>query len=253
MDYFEFVKPTYIENWPAALSRLTMAQQDVPLSLEEARALGSNIAELGESFGPTQSIAGIRHRVREVLAHFPRGALLRLGSRSPKDSWTWFDEGPRVTLQDADPLRHFLSVSERTADDLLLALQHDYPPHLWVRQWLEIPPWAEWRCFQRGRELVGVSQYNYRQHYPECVEHQEVVRWAIDLFHEQQFRQACPLPDVVFDVFVKLRHRHDTGFAKETAAEVTLIEINPWSPRTDPCLFTWKDGDFDGGTRIVEA
>ncbi len=48
--YFDMVRPTYIEAWPAGLARLSIAQADVPLTLAEARDLGTNIVEFGEGF-----------------------------------------------------------------------------------------------------------------------------------------------------------------------------------------------------------
>ena len=107
MNYFELVKPTYIENWPNALCSLSLAQVDVPLTLDEAKALGTNIMEYGETFGDAMAdISDIRERVAAELVKFPKGAFIRLGSRSPKDSWLGNREGFKVRADDGkDPLR----------------------------------------------------------------------------------------------------------------------------------------------------
>lgn len=287
MNYFDRVKPTYLENWPADLCRLSIAQADVPLTLAEARDLGLSIIELGEMFvplseeqarqqkaaeqwsrdkmwqhkggpdpGPRVSppkvvwarpdISGIRGRVTEAAGKFPRGAFVRLGSRSPKDAWSWGRAEPRVVAGEGDPLRYFLDCSERTAEDLKMALENDYPPHIFVREWVEIPAWAEFRCFMKGRGLVGVSQYYYHSTFPEVAARDgSLIEWGIRTFFETRFRRASHLDDVVFDVLVKIG-----GTPRDRHVEVVLLEVNPFFEMTDPCLFTWKGGgDFDGSFR----
>lgn len=247
-DYFDMVVPTYIENWSPALWRLTMAQEDVPLTLDEARALGSNIMELGEPFADRpQEVGHVRARVAEAVTHFPAGAFVRLGSRSPKDSWSWHREGGPRILPGEDPLRHLLDVSERAAEDLQLALENGYPPHVWVRQWVDIPPWAELRLFMKGRRLVGVSQYLYRHRSDDLDREQDIVRWGLKQFFTQ-LREASHLDDAIFDVFPKLIRRGNEG-----VIEFMLIEVNPFCTMTDPCLFTWngEGRDLDGTFRYV--
>lgn len=290
-DYWATVVPTYIENWPRALCNLSIAQVDIPLTVDDAKRLGSNIIELGCGFvmtdderkqaseaakaahrkfmGETKAdeipvefpqerwepadISDIRRRVIEAAATFPRGGFVRLGSRSPKDSWLGQSEGFKVTAGDGkDPLRFMLDCSERVADDLAQAIAHEYAPHIFVREWLEFPESMEFRCFMRGRKLVGISQYQYRDYFPELHERGERQRlqWIIETFFESQFRDACHLDDVVFDVFVKSRN----VASSVTLNECRLIEINPFFQWTNPCLFDWRnDGDFDGSFRLNET
>lgn len=250
-EYFSMVSPTYIENWHPSLCQLSIAQIDIPLTREDARGIGQNMMELSEPFGEFRTdIDPLRQRVREAVARFPNGTFIRLGSRSPKDAWSWHrDPGPKITPEDADPLRFMLDCSERMADDLLLALKNDYEPHIFVRQWVDIPPWTEFRCFAKARRFVGACQGNYRLHSAEIDQHQSIIRWGIGCFYRQHFLAACHLDDVVFDVFVKL-----SGRDNDRAIEVKLLEINPFCEMTDPCLFTWqKGGDLDRTFRYVRA
>lgn len=251
MSYWDKARPTYLENWPPELCNLSVAQVDVPLTPEEARALGQNITEYGETFVELTAdqplpadVSGIRRRVSDAVGIFPAGAFVRLGSRSPKDSWRWAREGPKVRVGE-DPLRFLLDCSERVSDDLHLALANGYAPHVFVRQWVEMPPWSEFRCFMRGRRLVGVSQY-HRGFAPEVAANADLVLWALPQFF-RQFRAASHLDDVVFDVFVKVRKK-----GNETEVEVKLLEINPFFEMTDPCRFSWTGGgDFDRTFRFT--
>lgn len=252
--YFERVQPTYLEAWPPALCRLSIAQVDVPLTLPEAESLGRNIIELGETFVPKgQSweealerdrpvMAAIEKRLDQALAVFAFGGFVRLGSRSPKDVWF----APAHVESGKQALDRLCDCSERIWEDLRLAVAMQYPPHIFVRQWIDIEPWAEFRCFMQDRKLVGVSQYNYLHGavYPEIAQHQQSIEWALQMWFPD-FVAACHLDDVVFDIFVKLRTR-----GNETQTEIRLIEINPWGEFTDPCLFSWANGgDFDRSFR----
>lgn len=250
--YFEFVKPTYIENWPKALADLSIEQIDIPLTIDEARALGSNIAEYGEAFGPVQSIKAIEHRVNEAVKQFPNGAFIRLGSRSPKDSWRREPtmrvlSVDRIT-RDSSPLRFMLDCSERMSDDLRLAAQNDYAPHIFVRKWINLEKWQEFRCFVKDGELVGISQYYYDQFFPVISQEADSIEWAIKAWCDSYFVNASHLRDVVFDVVVSMR---GSGAIRQWG--VRLLEINPFFNMTDPCLFSWdKPNDFDGSFRYVK-
>lgn len=246
ISYLEQVSPTYLENWPQEIKSLSVAQIDIPLSLEEANTLGASITDWFEAFStPTTSIDDIRKRVSDAVERFPRGAFVRLGSRSPKDSWLAMREGSMKVQRGEDPLRFILDASERVYEDLSLAIQENYPPHIFVREWKDIPAWSEFRCFMANRNLVGISQYQYRDYFQEVVNDKGAIEWCIREFF-RGFRRQCHIPDVVFDVFV-IRKEH----GNDCAWEVKLLELNPSFEMTDPCLFDWSK-EFDGSFRIVE-
>jgi hypothetical protein len=242
-DYFESVRPTYIENWSAALHRLSIPHTDVPLGLDEARSLARanpRFARVRAGDGPSGPVDGVRDRIAEALKGYPGGAFVRLGSRSGKDSHVALTRGLRVV--DAETaLRMLTDESRRTAFDLRLALRHDYAPHVFVRQWIEIAPWAEFRCFMRGRRLVGISQYDCKNlgHCSEIAENAMRIRTSVEALFEN-VRAASHVDNVVFDVFVRPRD----------AFAATLLELNPFGPETDACLFDWGE-EFDGSFRYV--
>jgi hypothetical protein len=124
-------------------------------------------------------------------------------------------------------------------DDLLLAIAKNYRPSIFVREWLDIPPWTEFRCFMKQRSLVGISQYFYRNVYPPLLAAAGEIEGAIRDFFPA-FEESCHIQDVVFDIVVQ----------PSAPWQVTLLEINPYFELTDPCLFHWHDDDFDGGFRF---
>lgn len=259
-NFFDLVSPTYLENWTSELRRLSIAQKDIPLDRDAAIVLGYHITELGDMYFKKHinNIAVDKRcdimndliaKAGMLIVEFPDGVFVRLGSRSPKDSWLGHREGFKV-VSGKKAIALLTDCSERVAEDLSLALANNYLPHIFLRQWIDIEPWQEFRCFMKNRILVGVSQYNYlgNECFEEIVEHKDSIRWAVEMFFEK-FRQASHLDDVVFDVFVIKRQR-----GNEIQWEVKLLEINPFFAMTDPCLFCWdKPEEFDGSIRIVDV
>ena len=249
--YFDTVRPTYIENWSAALNSLSIAQVDLPLTLEEARVLGLINKEFSKWFGHAsiEAIDKIVKKIDIALSHFPGGAFVRLGSRSSKDSSYAHNRGLRITNGNA-AIRMLTENSRRTAYDLRLAIHHNYPPHIFVRQWQEIPDWSEFRCFMKGRKLIGISQYDCKNLGPssEIIKNAVLIETSIRNFFEV-IKAASHIDDGVFDVFVKLNEPTLNGSVK-----VQLLEVNPFFQKTDACLFHWGDSDdFDGSFRFLDS
>ena len=137
--YFDMVKPTYLENWPLALRVLSVDQVDVPLTVKEAGDLGSNVSEWSGCSGdpPLRDISSIVAKLEDAMGHFLEGAFVRLGSRSPKDSWLGFRKGFRCRNA-RKAIALLTDASERMAEDLQLAIAQDYPPHIFLREWIDV-------------------------------------------------------------------------------------------------------------------
>ena len=132
-SYFETVKPTYIENWSSDLCRLSIPQTGIKLSIDDAKRMGLNIIELFElflrysDFDSLPSCADIVCKIDEGIAQFPDGAFVRLGSRSPKDSWFSHRNGQK-SANGVEAWKRLTDCSERIAEDLLLAIDNNYEP-----------------------------------------------------------------------------------------------------------------------------
>jgi hypothetical protein len=242
-DRHHLAVPTYLENWPAELQSLSIAQVDIPMTREEATALGSQIIELGEGFAPMPiPTPTLIAKVEAAFKKMPGPAFVRLGSRSPKDAF--WDKDTFVVNDALEALSLLTASSERIYEDLRIGLHFGYEPHIFIREWMEIPEWAEFRCFMKDRKLIGISQYYHRKVQPMVVEEHDAIKWAIETFFENDFKDACHLNDVVFDVFVKVRepakrYNSDSCGVPWRTWSVKLLEINPYWNLTDPCLFTW--------------
>lgn len=247
--YFAKVSPTYIENWSSALTELSIPQTDILLNASEARALATRNDGATASFTNEceQSINGVLERLGAALRVYPKGAFVRLGSRSGKDSRFAEHHGLKIFHPQA-ALRMLTEGSRRVAFDLRLALRCNYEPHIFVREWREIANWAEFRCFMKQRRLVGISQYDCKNlgHCTEIAARAAHIQAAIEKFFEQ-LRAASHLDDVIFDVFLE---RAEEGSGESFS--VRLLELNPFIPQTDACLFDWSGGgNFDGSFRYL--
>jgi hypothetical protein len=186
------------------------------------------------------ALQGIELKIDSMIKQFPRGAFVRLGSRSPKDSYNalkknyCYHTGHDAVLALCD--------SERISDDLWLAKGNNYTPHIAVREWIPIEPWQEFRCFVKNRKLVGISQYNYlrREVFPEILEHFGQIEWIL---HQKTEMVASLLPrdDVIVDFIYKKPRQHGNELINETI----LLEVNPYFIFTDPCLFNWSKDKFE--------
>lgn len=244
--YFSTVSPTYIENWNSALYELSIPQIDIPLSQEDTQSLGRSIHKYGHQFPdcPSSTLPSVTEKIKQALNHFPEGAFIRLGSRSAKDSYYALNRGLRIT--DAySAIRMLTEASARVAFDLKLALNNNYNPHIFVREWIDMPDWTEFRCFMRNRKLVGISQYDCKNlgHCPNIAKYENKIRLSIESFFEQ-FRLLSHLDTVIFDVFLEVdKNMH------EPLIKVKLLELNPFFKKTDYCLF--EQADFDGSLRFL--
>lgn len=248
-DYFARVSPTYIENWAAGLYDLSIPHVGIPVEPPEASALLARNEHHARPYDERSapSLDGLAGRIDAAMRSQPGGSFVRLGSRSAKDSRFARARGLRVT-NERDALLMLTTGSRRVSFDLRLALRFAYEPRLFVREWVAIPAWAEFRCFMRGRRLVGVSQYDVadEQRYAEIAERRAELERALRIF-AGEFASRSHLADVVFDVFVT----PGAGSAEAAAARVRLLELNPFLPRTNSCLFDWRRDDFDGSFRYL--
>ena len=243
--YFERIRLVFLESWPEPLRALSIPQATVMLLAEEARVLATTPPLWRDRLigSDPQALHHIAARLKPAIARFPGGAFIRLGSRSPKDSAIFQATAGRVT--EAVTAIKLLQTSDRVHADVARCLELGHTPALFVREWLLLSPWQEFRCFMRNRRLVGISQLdviNYRGH-PQLQQMAPHIEHSIREFFPS-FASTCHLETVVFDVICapgpdgKLRTR--------------LLELNPWGNQTSPGLFDWlRPEAFDGSFRFV--
>lgn len=107
--------------------------------------------------------------------------------------------------------------------------QADIPYHLVLRKHVQFNPSVEFRCFVRGRKLLGVCQRDLN-HFDFLFAMEGQLQSLIQEFFDVRLRDTFPDENFVFDVYIPAPHKR-----------VWLVDINPWAPRTDPLLFSWLE------------
>jgi hypothetical protein len=239
-SYWDLVFPTEIENWPRGLLECSIETAIVGLNQEQTTALRTtNLYSLEMGMEkPPKNAAKVLNDLKAVLsgvisARFPNGAFVRLGSRSPKDSWDGIHKGFRC--RHGQRVLKLLTDSERIHDDLLLAKHHNHLPVLVLRKWIDIEDWQEFRVFIKDRRLVGISQYGYDDFYPQIPARLPEIEATIREEYETVIN-LLPANNMIADFVL---------FEKDGRLKATLLEINPFFIYTDPCLFDWDKDTFD--------
>lgn len=226
-DYFKNVHPTYMEEWYDELEDITMPSKYFQIFDDEREAIISLLDGNADSKALDKTEKKLNWAFKEI-----KGGrfFVRLGSRSPKDNQIEIKEPKDVFTAFGD--------SSRILEDLTLASMVDYTPYIFVRKWVNIPQDKEFRCFVKSGELKGISQYYYRTkyYYLDKPEQRKLIEFqAIKLL--TKIKEKFKLKNFIFDICYR-----------PTQDLPLLIEINPFSSWTDPCLFDWaldKFEDFD--------
>jgi len=172
------------------------------------------------------------------------------GSVAPKLNWS--------APKDAAWISRFNTMKCTTANDIYLILKsssfinHDldhafdgcvqsssqiavHQPVLALRQFIDFRPSLEFRCFVKYRRLVGITQRDLG-YYDWLPELKGVIQERIMWFFEEKICFEFPDDCFVFDVYIP----EDRG-ATRNLGNLKLVDINPWSPKTDTLLFGWHE------------
>ena len=238
------VARTFREHWPPAIAALAIPARTIRLSLEDVAALGWHTPEF------RSALAGASRRdlspaflsaLGRALTEAPGAVFPRLGYCSWKVSSPC--ALPARTVREV--LATITAPDARVARALLAAVSARSGSALHLVDWRDIARWSEFRLFIRDRELVGASQYHCDRTFREIAAAGSALSTVVRAFAEVLVG-SLHMDDVIADI-----HLAPDGGGGLTAE---LIELNPFSPRTSPCLFTWhRGGDFDGSIRVVEG
>ncbi len=146
-----------------------------------------------------------------------KGAFIKLSTRSPKDSPMAFEKAHRAYLASLSSLGEnptvndklnllstivgeslkvttgeeavkLLISSDRVGEDLEYALEKGDEEfmkviHLVVREWVNVPQWAEFRGFVSGSRLNALGQYNYLVRFPVLKDKVSRIKTDLERFH----------------------------------------------------------------------
>jgi D123 len=240
MFFPQAIRQTFPEHYPDVIRDLMLPMVSIKLSAHDAQVLGgfsmafrSNMQGRADGYFST----GFLDTLDTVMAQFPEGVMPRIGYCSWKAG--------SISNAPAMGARGVLAVMSRddprVGQALVAHVVMAEPVMLHLRPWVKIHDWAEFRMFIKDGRVIGASQYMHRDTYPAISQNEPGILAALQAFASVLLADLH-VDSVVADVFVEPQGK---GF------RATLIELNPFMPATDPCLFTWaKGGDFDGSFRF---
>jgi len=98
-----------------------------------------------------------------------------------------------------------------------------------VRQWVTVPISGEFRGFVYAKELTALSQYFDSCYFPELIKNESKILSRIQEFFTK-IKKSIPLSNYIIDFAL-------------TSENIYIIELNPFAPTTDACLFTWTQDE----------
>jgi hypothetical protein len=223
----------FLENWPVDLSELSVPHIGLKLTVAECLLLAGAVYSSKDL--EEKAAFSIMEKISVGLTKFPDGFFVRLGSRSPKDvlslAGTYRSRSPESALL-------ALQRSQRIIEDCIWALNNNYLPTVFCRDWRTIEQWSEFRVFVRDRKIIGMCPYHAQLEPPRpdwlttesifiCLT--EYVTKLMPLF---------PVSSVVCDVFL-------TANSLNYSITPTLLELNPFCAKTDAILYSWETASFD--------
>ena len=196
-------------------------------------------------------LKGLCDRIDRVIASLAptgNGVFIKLSTRSPKDSHVAFQKARKIFDERVCSLGHrpslnnklillqqgvieslnvksglegvqLLVSSNRVGEDLEYALEpgdSDFSKRcsLVLRQWVDIPLWAEFRGFVWDRKLTAIGQYNHPVVFSELGSDIDKIKSNLEEFYDS-IKSQIPIDRYIID------------FAW-TPDQVYLVEINPF-------------------------
>ncbi|KAK6350708.1 hypothetical protein TWF718_003894 [Orbilia javanica] len=179
------------------------------------------IAELGGSVYPKLNWSA------------PKDAAFMLGNTlkcsSPSDVYLLLKSSNFITHD----LEHAFDETVDVPDENGKLLQlSDVEYALVLRKWVDVITSVEFRCFVKQRKVVAITQRDLN-HYDFLENGKEEFLALIQEFFARHLEKTFPDADFVFDVYIPK--------TLLTESRVWLVDINPYSPKTDTLTFAWQE------------
>lgn len=186
-----------------------------------------NVSPMAESDGPSSvkvPPAEFHFQIERTLKELNGEVAPKLNWSAPTDS-KWMNPGNTMRCINANEIYMLLKASDYINHDLQLSPRR---LTLVLREWFDLHPSSEFRCFVRDGILVGVSQrdmnfYEFLEQARSTIKTlcTDLANIIIEKFSDKSF---------VFDVHIP-----------DSWKRAWLVDINPWHEETGTLLFSWKE------------
>lgn len=215
---------------------------------------------------PNKRFPEIHRQIQEAIAALGGTAAPKLNWSSPKDATWLMAEKNTMQCHTPDDVYLLLKSSNFVTHDLEHAFDGCLPataatsvtpaaaatalgfsPVLVLRSYFNMHTALEFRCFVKHRNLVAITPRDLK-YYPYLAGlRSAIVARAKTLFHSKlQF--TFPSGSFSFDIYIPEKQGYDDSDVGDNDDQADarlswarLIDINPWAPRTDTLLFSWRE------------
>jgi len=211
---------TRLVRVPAAFVRYALSDGVVAGEMNAALPLrverdAFDAAESAERFADANEEEATDEEARQAFAEFERDVASAIeelkGEVAPKFAWSapkdavWVSAGNTMKCRNVDEVVMLLKSSDSVAHDLTEAYRacQDYSNHgeegeseeerairqhettvLALREWYDLNPSMEFRCFVKNKNLIGISQRHVNDFYDFLFRDKDSIEDAIAIFWE---------------------------------------------------------------------
>ncbi|GMM52387.1 cell proliferation protein [Starmerella bacillaris] len=173
--------------------------------------------------------------IEQAIAELDGAVMPKLNWSAPRDA-AWMLPGNSLKCINANDIYSALKSSDYIVHDLQLQPENVV---LVLRQWFDLHPATEFRCFVNNGELIAISQRD--MNYYDFLESRS-----------SQIIDACKvLASTIVSKFPENMFVFDIHLTKKDKA--FLIDINPWNEKTDSILFTWDELNLENTSTTESA
>ncbi|KAJ8324407.1 hypothetical protein O5D80_006666 [Batrachochytrium dendrobatidis] len=237
---------------PSEVNHAPLAEYDV--DSDTSSEVNQDVSDTEEDT-PNPSFPTLEAHIISSITRLGGRIFPKLNWSSPKDAaWITF----ATTLQCTTPADIFLLLksSDFIAHDLSHAYEEcvDFEPghdqdrpkefELVLREWFDLAPSMQFRCFVHHGDLVGMCQRDSGNYFEFLKLNRNTIELDLCRFFDSKISGKFPDPSYVFDVYMNARTRN-----------IWLMDFNPFGPTTDALLYTWQEilESTESKLRIVES
>lgn len=170
--------------------------------------------------------AAFHAEIESAISELGGAVAPKLNWSAPVDS-TWMLPDNTMRCLNANDVYMLLKSSDHINHDIEL---QPNPLVLVLREWFDLHPSSEFRCFVFEGRLVAISQR--QTHFYEFLEAQRSQLLTLLTSLVQSALERFGTPTFVLDAHVS-----------QTKERAFVIDFNPWDPKTDSILFAWDELD----------
>lgn len=168
--------------------------------------------------------------IEDILLQYPTPKFYRLNSLSSKYNGI---------LDINDAIEHLF-----TSDRILSTISNQTSPYLFIREFIDLTNYAEYRCFIKDRTLLGVSRYYTNSDYMDMTDEYLSKKDKISIikFVKKIISELDIYNDFTVDIAISNTRDEANIYKGECLHHIIVIEINsPVYMMAGSCYFTLFD------------